>query len=164
MSDVTARVLLHLRRVPADFAVLASFCSKEPGDAENKRSQGSPNCSLRCRVIDAMALEQLHSEDDRESSKQDSKKTLDPESSAQEIPLVSSDEVVEKTSCDLASIASRGQVGMGMARYRPVDMSPQREIRQRGESVFAHQKEVFLQLQRARKRRGCWIGRLRVCG
>ena len=96
MLDLAARVLLHFGRVLADCAVLAAFGLEEPRDGEDERGHGAPNCTVRCGIGYAMALQELGDADDCERSHEDSKKALYPESSAQGIPLVRSNAEVKR--------------------------------------------------------------------
>ncbi len=78
-------VLLHLRGILANGAVLAAPRLKEPGDSEHECGHGAPNHSLRRGIGDAVALEELRGEDDCERSGENRQKTLDPKSRAQNI-------------------------------------------------------------------------------
>jgi hypothetical protein len=54
--DLAAMVLLHLRSVLADCAVLAAPGLKESSDGEEECGQRSPNCTLRGGISKAAAF------------------------------------------------------------------------------------------------------------
>jgi hypothetical protein len=79
LLGITAMNLPHLRRVLADSAMLPTPSLKKPCDRKHSSCDGTPDRTLRCRVSQVMAFEQLRDANDYECSSEHRKKASGPE-------------------------------------------------------------------------------------